>query len=87
MGEMVKPTDFPKALYVSQVVLFVAYITVGAVVYAAVGAADWLTSPLTLSLSPGTSRSTATLVHMLIIMHVTYVDGREVGGKNASLFF
>lgn len=78
MGEMVQPADFPKALYVSQSILFVAYIAVGATVYATVGAADWLTSPLSLSLSPSTSRAIAVMVHSLVILHVTsemVVDG------------
>ncbi|GAB0492612.1 hypothetical protein MMPV_003880 [Pyropia vietnamensis] len=78
MGEMVQPADFPKALYVSQVFLFVVYIAVGATVYATVGSADWLTSPLSLSLSPSTSRAMAITVHSLVILHVTselVVDG------------
>lgn len=78
MGEMVQPADFPKALYVSQGILFVTYIAVGATVYATVGAADWLTSPLSLSLSPSTSRAMAVMVHSLVILHVTsemVVDG------------
>lgn len=74
MGEMVQPADFPKALYVSQGILFVAYIAVGATVYATVGSADWLTSPLSLSLSPSTSRAMAITVHSLVILHVTYVE-------------
>lgn len=82
MGEMVQPADFPKALYASQGILFVAYIAVGAAVYATVGAADWLTSPLSLSLSPSTSRAMAITVHSLVILHVTYVlRGRGVGGR------
>lgn len=72
---MVQPADFPKALYVSQSILFVVYIAVGATVYATVGAADWLTSPLSLSLSPSTSRAIAVMVHSLVILHVTYVEG------------
>lgn len=82
---MVHPADFPKALYVSQGILFVAYVAVGATVYATVGAADWLTSPLSLSLSPSTSRAMAVTVHSLVILHVTYVEGACHGGRKTGV--
>ncbi|KAA8496711.1 N amino acid transport system protein [Porphyridium purpureum] len=67
ISELRTPSDFPKALWLSQFIIFAVYIVIGAVMYHLVGDAEWLESPFTLSLPSG---GISVIVQGLISVHV-----------------
>jgi len=75
INEMSDSSDFPKALWASQIIIALTYVVVPSIVYGMVGDATWLQSPFTLTLPPSAAMNS---VLVLIIIHT--MMGMSING-------